>query len=60
VARLVKDYLTHENFVVTVQHLGDKAVVSVKPEGVDIVVLDLMLSGVNGLQVCRSHLQAPS
>lgn len=51
-ASLVEDYLTHENFVVTVQHHGDKAVTSFKPKEVDIVVLDLMLPGMNGLQVC--------
>lgn len=51
-ASLVKDYLAQEDFVVTVQHHGDKAVASFKPKEVDIVVLDLMLPGMNGLQVC--------
>lgn len=57
-ASLVGDYLTHENFAVTVQHRGDKAVTSFKPEEVDIVVLDLMLPGMNGLQVCTQLRQS--
>ena len=57
-ASLVKDYLIHENFEVTVQHHGDKAVATFKPEQVDIVVLDLMLPGMNGLQVCTQLRQS--
>lgn len=59
-ASLVKDYLTHENYVVTVQHHGDKAVASFNPKEVDIVVLDLMLPGMNGLQVCTQLRQSYS
>ncbi len=59
-ASLVKDYLTHENFVVMVQHHGDKAVASFNPKEVDIVVLDLMLPGMNGLQVCTQLRQSYS
>lgn len=51
-ASLVRDYLQHENFVVTVQHNGDTAVESFDAAAVDIVVLDLMLPGMNGLEVC--------
>lgn len=55
-ASLVRDYLQHENFAVQVQHQGDVAVAEFDPAGVDIVVLDLMLPGMNGLQVC-THLR---
>lgn len=51
-ASLVRDYLQQENFAVTVQHNGDTAVESFDPAAVDIVVLDLMLPGMNGLEVC--------
>lgn len=51
-ASLVRDYLQHENFAVTVQHNGDVAVESFDASAVDIVVLDLMLPGMNGLEVC--------
>ncbi|MCB1664402.1 MAG: winged helix-turn-helix domain-containing protein [Pseudomonadales bacterium] len=55
-ASLVQDYLSHENFAVQVQHHGDTAVAEFDPQQVDIVVLDLMLPGMNGLQVC-THLR---
>ncbi|TFH74606.1 response regulator transcription factor [Gammaproteobacteria bacterium LSUCC0112] len=51
-ASLVRDYLTQENFEVSVQHKGDVAVTSFDASAVDIGVLDLMLPGMNGLQVC--------
>lgn len=55
-ASLVQDYLSHENFAVQVQHHGATAVAEFDPQRVDIVVLDLMLPGMNGLQVC-THLR---
>lgn len=51
-ASLVRDYLQQEHFSVTVQHQGDMAVASFDASKVDIVILDLMLPGMNGLQVC--------
>lgn len=51
-ASLVKDYLQQENFVITVQHRGDAAVADFDPAAVDVIVLDLMLPGMNGLEVC--------
>ena len=51
-AQLVKDYLTQENFSITVEHRGDSALEKFDPAAVDIVVLDLMLPGMDGLKVC--------
>lgn len=51
-AGLVKDYLEQEQFQITVQHQGDIAVKTFDPAAVDVVVLDLMLPGMNGLEVC--------
>jgi two-component system response regulator ParR len=51
-AQLIKDYLSHENFDITVVHRGDTALETFKPEAVDIVILDLMLPGMDGLRVC--------
>lgn len=51
-AQLVKDYLTHENFSITVEHRGDTALENFDPAAVDIVILDLMLPGIDGLKVC--------
>lgn len=51
-ATLVKDYLEHENFRITVEHRGDTALEKFDPDQVDIVILDLMLPGVDGLEIC--------
>lgn len=51
-ASLVKDYLEQENFHITVEHRGDTALEHFDPAGVDIVILDLMLPGRDGLSVC--------
>ena len=55
-AGLVCDYLAQENFEVSIQHKGDVAVANFDAHAVDIIVLDLMLPGMNGLQVC-THLR---
>ena len=51
-AQLVQDYLSHENFSITVAHRGDTALENFRPDAVDIVILDLMLPGMDGLKVC--------
>jgi DNA-binding response OmpR family regulator len=51
-AQLVRDYLTQENFNISVAHRGDTALSSFQPASVDIVILDLMLPGMDGLKVC--------
>lgn len=61
-AQLIEDYLSHENFAISVAHRGDTALESFKPEAVDIVILDLMLPGMDGLKVCsglRKVFQGP-
>lgn len=51
-ASLVRDYLEHENFSIRVEHRGDTALARFDPEQTDIVILDLMLPGLDGLEVC--------
>jgi two-component system, OmpR family, response regulator ParR len=51
-AQLVKDYLAQENFTIAVEHRGDTALEKFDPAAVDIVILDLMLPGIDGLKVC--------
>lgn len=51
-AQLVRDYLEQENFDISVQHRGDVALAQFKPTEVDIIILDLMLPGLDGLKVC--------
>ena len=52
-AEIVADYLRHEGHEVTVEHAGDRASARLDREAFDLLVLDLMLPGVDGLTLCR-------
>ena len=52
-AALVSDYLRAAGFAVTVEGRGDRAVDRVLAERPDLVILDVMLPGEDGLSICR-------
>jgi two-component system, OmpR family, response regulator BaeR len=52
-AMLLRDYLAKEGFDVSVLHRGDEVEPWVKTRGADLVLLDLMLPGKSGLEVCK-------
>ena len=52
-ASLVKDYFILQGFKVSVEERGDLAVDRILKEQPDIVILDIMLPGKNGLDICR-------
>jgi DNA-binding response OmpR family regulator len=52
-AELIRDYIEQQGFYVKMQHRGDQAVAEFNPQKTDIIILDLMLPGLNGLQVCQ-------
>jgi two-component system response regulator BaeR len=53
-AGLMRDYLVQDGFEVTVLHRGDEVEPWVSTHEVDVVLLDLMLPGKNGLDVCKA------
>jgi two-component system response regulator BaeR len=53
-AGLLRDYLTQEGFEVAMLHRGDQVEDWVRAHGTDLVLLDLMLPGKNGLEVCKA------
>jgi len=53
-ARLTAQYLTSHQVQVTVVDRGDRAVAEVLRVRPDVVLLDLMLPGASGLDVCRA------
>ncbi len=50
---LIRDYLEKQGFEVTIAERGDVAVTVIIEHQPDLVVLDLMLPGKDGLTVCR-------
>jgi two-component system, OmpR family, response regulator BaeR len=53
-ASLLHDYLVQEGYEVAVLHRGDEVEDWVRGHETDLVLLDLMLPGKNGLEVCRA------
>lgn len=52
-AASIQEYLENNRFVVAVAHRGDTAVDLIKSTSPELVILDLMLPGLDGLEVCR-------
>ncbi|NIF65591.1 response regulator, partial [Burkholderia sp. Cy-647] len=52
-AQLVSEYLDGYEFVVTVVRRGDLAVAAVREHQPALVILDLMLPNLDGMEVCR-------
>src|SRR5215216_5016684 len=53
VAEVVERYLRRDGHLVRVEHDGGAALAAVDEFQPDLIVLDLMLPGVDGLEVCR-------
>ena len=52
-ARLVADYLAREGFASQVALDGERALEMARADPPDVVILDLMLPGIDGVEVCR-------
>ena len=53
IADLEKDYLELSGFEVAMEHAGDTGLARALAEEFDLIVLDLMLPGIDGFEVCR-------
>ena len=53
IVKLVRDYLERAGFHVLAAHDGETALRVVRRDQPDLILLDLMLPGVDGLDVCR-------
>ena len=53
IRELLKFHLERENLAVEAYEKGEDALAALKTHGVSLVLLDLMLPGIDGLEVCR-------
>jgi DNA-binding response OmpR family regulator len=53
-AALIKDYLNQQGYDVSIERRGDTAAARIRGDNPDLVILDLMLPGKDGLAVCQS------
>jgi two-component system response regulator BaeR len=53
-AKLLRDYLVQEGYEAELLHRGDEVEARVRSHPVDLVLLDLMLPGKSGLDVCKA------
>ena len=50
---LISDVLTDQGHTVSVAHSGEEAVERLEEENFDLILLDIMMKGMDGLEVCR-------
>ncbi|MCF6299015.1 MAG: winged helix-turn-helix domain-containing protein [Thiomicrorhabdus sp.] len=51
---LIQEYLQQQAIAVSIEHRGDKACERILFETPDLIVLDLMLPGMDGLEICKA------
>jgi two-component system alkaline phosphatase synthesis response regulator PhoP len=54
IADLIAHYFSRAGWHVTVMSSGDEALAAIRQNPVDLVILDIMLPGLSGLEVCRA------
>jgi len=52
-ANSTREYLENNGYKIAVEHRGDTAVRRILKDKPDLVILDLMLPGLDGIEVCR-------
>ncbi len=60
IQELLKFHLEHEGFAVTAAGTGEEALKHLATQNPDLILLDLMLPGINGTEVCRRVKSRPA
>lgn len=53
IAELEKDYLELNDFEVTIENNGDTGLATALSENFNLIILDLMLPGIDGFEICK-------
>ena len=53
IASLLDDYLKEAGFRTSTQSNGDRVIAQIKKDPSDLILLDIMLPGKNGIELCR-------
>jgi len=53
IAELQRDYLEINDFTVDIQHNGDDGLKQAIQGDYDLIILDIMLPGMNGFEICK-------
>ena len=53
IAELEKDYLELNDFAVKIENSGDTGLATALAEEFDLIILDLMLPGIDGFEICK-------
>ena len=59
IAELEKDYLELSGFEVEIENRGDTGLERALKEEFDLFILDLMLPGTDGFEICKRYRQNP-
>ena len=59
ISKLIKYNLEKADYDCTISSSGEKAVDIIKNQPIDLIILDIMLPGMNGFDVCRNIKQDP-